>query len=134
MIENGDTGYFAPMTIVHRRTRRTRRRSFYRRDGLHWLNIDAVCWFAREVLPGVAQQRPDARFYIIGMNPTKTVSALATDSRVIVTGKVPDVRPYLNMRPQLSLRCGWRAGYRTKSSKRWPWRNLWSRRLRRRAE
>ena len=61
----------------------------------YWPNIDAVSWFAREVLPGIAQQRPDARFYIVGMNPAKSVSALATDSRVIVTGTVPDVRPYL---------------------------------------
>jgi sugar transferase (PEP-CTERM/EpsH1 system associated) len=61
----------------------------------YWPNIDAVSWFAREVLPRVAQQRSDARFHIVGMNPTKTVSDLASDARVSVTGSVPDVRPYL---------------------------------------
>lgn len=61
----------------------------------YWPNIDAVCWFARDVLPAVVQQRPDARFYIVGMNPARAVSALALDPKVIVTGKVPDVRPYL---------------------------------------
>ncbi|MBA2411260.1 MAG: glycosyltransferase, partial [Burkholderiaceae bacterium] len=39
-------------------------------------------------------QRPDAHFYIVGMNPAQTVRALA-GSHVIVTGTVPDVRPYL---------------------------------------
>lgn len=61
----------------------------------YWPNIDAVSWFAREVLPKVLQHRPDTRFYIVGMNPTRTVSALAIESRVIVTGKVPDVRPFI---------------------------------------
>ena len=61
----------------------------------YWPNIDAVAWFAREVLPRLTQQRSDARFYIVGMDPTATVRALATNPRVIVTGTVPDVRPYL---------------------------------------
>ena len=61
----------------------------------YWPNIDAVSWFAREVLPRVAQQRSDARFYIVGLDPAPTVRALATNPRVIVTGTVPDVRPYL---------------------------------------
>ncbi|MEO8187736.1 MAG: TIGR03087 family PEP-CTERM/XrtA system glycosyltransferase, partial [Burkholderiaceae bacterium] len=61
----------------------------------YWPNIDAVSWFAREVLPRVAQQRSDARFYIVGMDPAPAVRALATNPRVIVTGTVPDVRPYL---------------------------------------
>ena len=61
----------------------------------YWPNIDAVCWFAREVLPLIAARRPEVRFYIVGMSPTPTVQALANDERVVVTGKVPDVRPYL---------------------------------------
>jgi len=61
----------------------------------YWPNIDAVSWFAREVLPPLAQRQRDARFYVVGMNPSKTVGALAADTRVTVTGKVADVRPYL---------------------------------------
>lgn len=61
----------------------------------YWPNVDAVSWFAREVLPQLAQHRTDARFYIVGMNPTNSVRALTADARVIVTGKVGDVRPYL---------------------------------------
>jgi glycosyltransferase involved in cell wall biosynthesis len=49
----------------------------------------------RESLPRIAAVRPDIRFYIVGMNPAPTVRALTSDPRVVVTGKVPDVRPYL---------------------------------------
>ena len=53
-------------------------------------NVDAVTWFAREVLPRI----PDGRFAIVGRKPTEAVKALAGD-RVIVTGAVPDVRSWL---------------------------------------
>ena len=60
----------------------------------YWPNIDAVNWFAKEVLPGLLQKQPRARFYIVGRSPTQEVSALTSD-HVSVTGTVPDVRPYL---------------------------------------
>ncbi|RJG01886.1 TIGR03087 family PEP-CTERM/XrtA system glycosyltransferase [Noviherbaspirillum sedimenti] len=61
----------------------------------YWPNIDAVQWFAREVLPAVRAQRPDAVFYIVGSRPAPQVQALAAQAGVRVTGTVPDVRPYL---------------------------------------
>ena len=61
----------------------------------YWPNVDAVSWFAKEMLPAVVAERPRARFYIVGVQPTPAVQALAQDSRVVVTGRVPDVRPYL---------------------------------------
>jgi sugar transferase (PEP-CTERM/EpsH1 system associated) len=61
----------------------------------YWPNIDAVAWFAREVLPALRALRSDWRFVIVGMNPAPTVAALASLPGVTVTGKVGDVRPYL---------------------------------------
>jgi len=61
----------------------------------YWPNIDAVAWFAAEVLPRVLALRPDVRFYIVGMNPAPAVSALGSHPGVTVTGTVPDVRPYV---------------------------------------
>jgi polysaccharide biosynthesis protein PslH len=60
----------------------------------YWPNIDAVTWFAREVLPVLREQRPRLRFHIVGRAPTPAVRALASDA-VRVSGTVPDVRPYL---------------------------------------
>lgn len=53
-------------------------------------NVDAVTWFAEEVLPLV----PGATFAIVGRNPGAAVRRLAGE-RVIVTGPVPDVRGWL---------------------------------------
>ena len=60
----------------------------------YWPNIDAVTWFARDVLPSLQNARPDICFYIVGRNPAPAVLALAGNG-VVVTGTVPDVRPYL---------------------------------------
>ena len=53
-------------------------------------NVDAVCWFARSVLPLV----PGARFVIAGRNPAPEVTALAAEN-VTVTGGVADMRSWL---------------------------------------
>ncbi|MEZ5608832.1 MAG: TIGR03087 family PEP-CTERM/XrtA system glycosyltransferase [Rhodocyclaceae bacterium] len=60
----------------------------------YWPNVDAVTWFATELLPRIRQTVPDARFWIVGMNPAPAVQALAGEG-VAVTGTVPDVRPYI---------------------------------------
>ncbi len=58
-------------------------------------NVDAVQWFASDVLPAIRYQRPDVVFAIVGSNPAPAVLALAREPGVLVTGRVPDVRPYL---------------------------------------
>jgi sugar transferase (PEP-CTERM/EpsH1 system associated) len=60
----------------------------------YWPNVDAVCWFAREVLPQLLPRWPGLRLHIVGRSPTAAVQALA-GPHVSVTGTVPDVRPYL---------------------------------------
>ncbi len=60
----------------------------------YWPNVDAVSWFARELLPALRLTRPDLRFHIVGRSPAPAVQALAGE-HVNVTGTVPDVRPYL---------------------------------------
>ena len=58
-------------------------------------NIDAVRWFATDILPLVRARHPSARFAIVGRAPTAEVRALEKLPGVIVTGEVPDVRPWL---------------------------------------
>lgn len=60
----------------------------------YWPNVDAVAWFAREMLPALRATRPDLHFWIVGRAPSPAVQALAGE-HVHVTGTVPDVRPYL---------------------------------------
>lgn len=60
----------------------------------YWPNIDAVSWFAAEMLPALRQRWPQLRFHIVGRNPAPAVRALA-GAAVNVTGTVDDVRPWL---------------------------------------
>ena len=61
----------------------------------YWANVDAVCWFAKEVMPDILRTMPQAQFYIVGSKPTKEVEALGHLMNIHVTGRVEDVRPYL---------------------------------------
>jgi sugar transferase (PEP-CTERM/EpsH1 system associated) len=58
-------------------------------------NIDAVTWFVDAVLPLIRQSAPGVRFYIVGQQPHPRVAALAVQPGVVVTGRVPDTRPYI---------------------------------------
>lgn len=60
----------------------------------YWPNIDAVTWFVQHILPILRQAWPQLRFYIVGRSPSPAVLALASNA-VVVTGTVPDVRPFL---------------------------------------
>jgi len=60
----------------------------------YWPNIDGVTWFVKDILPKLVPVLPQIRFYIVGRSPTEDVLALAGE-RVVVTGTVSDVRPYL---------------------------------------
>lgn len=57
-------------------------------------NEDAVLYFAREVLPLILRERPKATFTIVGAGATDEVNRLVSPN-VVVTGRVPDVRPYV---------------------------------------
>ena len=61
----------------------------------YYANADAVQWFADHVLPALRQQDPALHFYIVGSKPAERVQALAKREGITVTGRVPDVRPYL---------------------------------------
>ncbi len=58
-------------------------------------NHDAMMFFLGEVWPELVARDPHFRFSLIGRSPRAEVCELAAaDSRIAVTGEVPDVRPY----------------------------------------
>ncbi len=61
----------------------------------YWPNVDAVSWFAERIFPAVREAVPSAQFTVVGSRPSEAVRALARQPGVVVTGGVPDVRPYL---------------------------------------
>ena len=55
----------------------------------------AVQYFAAEILPLIAAKVPDVRFIVVGRNPSARLQALANQNRsIVLTGLVPDIRPY----------------------------------------
>lgn len=57
-------------------------------------NVDAVCYFSREILPRVRKKR-EVEFLVVGSRPTPEVRSLNRMSGIRVTGTVDDVEPYL---------------------------------------
>jgi len=57
-------------------------------------NTDGVLYYGAEVLPRVRAAAPEAVFTVVGKDPPASVRALAGE-RVVVTGAVPDVRPWM---------------------------------------
>jgi polysaccharide biosynthesis protein PslH len=58
-------------------------------------NYDGIVWFVDEVLPRIVAKVPDVKLYVVGKSPPSSITARASE-RVIVTGTVADVRPYVD--------------------------------------
>lgn len=55
-----------------------------------------VRWFIKEVWPIIRMRRSDATLAIVGADPPRSLQALcARDHTIELTGRVPDVRPWL---------------------------------------
>ncbi|HEX4885068.1 MAG TPA: glycosyltransferase, partial [Casimicrobiaceae bacterium] len=73
---------------------------FAAREGLvfiggfqHPPNVDAVLWYAREVLPLLRERLPGVRTYVVGSKVPATIRALAAPD-LVVTGYVADIAPF----------------------------------------
>ncbi len=64
---------------------------------MDWLpNEDAIQFFTREILPLVRERVPDVKLTVVGRKPYASLVELAKrDPSVVVTGRVEDVRPYI---------------------------------------
>ena len=58
-------------------------------------NVDAVLWFAQEVLPLIQREMPQVSLKVVGRNPHPRLQGLQRSSNIILTGYVDDVRPYI---------------------------------------
>jgi len=86
-----DIDYFAPPV------RRETKADLIFVGSMDWLpNIDAIEYFAAQILPLIHKQRPECRVVVAGRRPTPGLQELARrEPRIVLTGTVPDVRPYL---------------------------------------
>jgi sugar transferase (PEP-CTERM/EpsH1 system associated) len=61
----------------------------------YWPNVQAVCWFAQEVMPLLRARDAGVEFWIVGTNPAAAARRLGREPGIVVTGRVSDIRPYL---------------------------------------
>ncbi|UCF79349.1 MAG: glycosyltransferase [Candidatus Eiseniibacteriota bacterium] len=58
-------------------------------------NVDAISFFCRSVFPLVLAGVSDARLFIVGRRPPRSVQKLADGRRIVVSSDVDDVAPYV---------------------------------------
>jgi len=65
--------------------------------GLNYLpNLEGLRWFLRQIFPRVVERLPDCGLYVVGgAPPAEVVGEGLRDPRIVVTGGVPDVEPYM---------------------------------------
>jgi glycosyltransferase involved in cell wall biosynthesis len=64
---------------------------------MDWLpNEDAIRYFLTEIMPRVKRAMPDATLTVVGRNPSASLREWSErDPSIIVTGRVEDVRPFM---------------------------------------
>jgi len=92
VLENGvDLDYFSP--VIENRKPATI--AFTGKMSYH-ANVTAGMFLVNEIMPYVWQRYPEVRVEIVGKDPAQELRALQDkNERVMVTGTVPDIRPYL---------------------------------------
>lgn len=87
-----DTDYFRPRGGVEREAF-----NLVFTGSMDWLpNEDAVRYFTEQIMPLVKREVPQVTLTVVGRNPYPSLLELSRrDSSVIVTGRVEDVRPFM---------------------------------------
>lgn len=57
-------------------------------------NWDAAVFFYEQILPLIQSKHPEIIFNIVGNHPPEQIKRLSNGNNVVVTGHVPDIRPY----------------------------------------
>lgn len=90
-IPNGvDTDYYAPLSAMSDEPNLV-----FIGDLAYPFNEDAALYFHSEILPYVRAQVPNVRLTLVGASPPNVIALAHRDPLTTVTGRVPDVRPYL---------------------------------------
>ena len=65
---------------------------------MDWLpNEDGIRWFTEEIYPIIKRKIPQISLTVVGRSPFPSLIELSEkDSSIIITGRVPDVRPFMN--------------------------------------
>lgn len=91
VIPNGvDTEYFKPINVIEDFPSLV-----YVSDMSGQTTVTNVTFFYDKIYPYIQKEVPKTKIYLVGRNPRKEISDLASNNNIIVTGTVEDVRPYI---------------------------------------
>jgi sugar transferase (PEP-CTERM/EpsH1 system associated) len=88
-----DVDFFRPANGGHARPN-----SLVFTGSMDWLpNEDAINYFTQQILPLIKKSIPDVSITVVGRNPSPRLSELSRrEPSIKVTGRVDDVRPYMD--------------------------------------
>lgn len=58
-------------------------------------NVAAALRLIDEIMPRVWRQHPSAQAWVVGSDPPRSITRRSGDPRIVVTGRVPEIAPYL---------------------------------------
>lgn len=58
-------------------------------------NVTMALYLVQEIMPHIWRERPQVKLHIVGKAPSKRIAELSNHPNIVVTGTVPDMRPYL---------------------------------------
>jgi|SRR3972149_5280771 len=109
LVPNGiDVDYFKP----EKSKRNTNTILFVGYMGIE--SVITVLHFYKEIFPLVKKEIPSAKFYVVGADPPKKITKLASNENVVVTGFVEDLRLYYNEASVLAAPMRFVAGVQNK--------------------
>ena len=85
-----DADYFSPQPAPHAA-------DLVFVGSMDWMpNIDGISWFCSAILPLLRRRHPHCSLAVAGRAPVAAIQALGqSDSRIVITGTVPEIRPWL---------------------------------------
>lgn len=88
-----DTEYFRPNPEAIKKPTR-----LVFTGSMDWIpNVDAIRYFCQQILPIVRDQIPNVTLTVVGRNPSRDLIELSRkDPAITITGRVEDVRPYMD--------------------------------------
>jgi glycosyltransferase involved in cell wall biosynthesis len=80
---------------------------------VHPPNVDAATRLVRRIFPRVRERHPDLSLHIVGENPPPDL-VVASDDGIVVTGRVPDLVPYVEQAAVVAAPLRFGGGMRVK--------------------
>jgi sugar transferase (PEP-CTERM/EpsH1 system associated) len=89
-----DTDFFQPMP-----SEQVEPNSLVFTGSMDWApNEDGILYFAEKILPLIRAEIPDVKLSIVGRSPSAKIQALSQHNKgVVVTGRVDDIRPHIQL-------------------------------------